>query len=155
MKAKHIHDHRGPHNEPQGRPGGGTRNIRSVRLHALAGIVIAPLAWVTQMGLTEALAAQSCFPHDHPLHAPALPRLAAAILAINVVCLMLGCLGGYLGWRNLLLLRRERKRQTGREESGELSWTVAYVGALSSTLFLFALVTTDIAVLIVSPCGRW
>ena len=73
-------------------------------------MLVTPAAWLVQMGVTEALAAQSCFPYDHPSPAPA---------------------------------------------SRGLDWSIACVGAVSSTLFLFALIATDSAVLIVSPCSRW
>lgn len=145
-----------PHIEADAMPHGKrSPTFRKVRLHALAGIVIAPIAWLVQMGLTEALAAQSCFPHDRPLHGPAMPRLVATIVAVDIVCLLLGCLGAYLGWRNVLQLRREQALSGSQKSAAQLNWVLAYVGGLSSALFLFALVATDIAVLIISPCSAW
>lgn len=123
----------------------------------LSGMLVAPAAWLVQMGITEALAAQSCFPHDHPLPAPALRGLDSVILAVNLVCLLLGCLGAVAAWRNLMLLRRARSTGSdgADDERRGLDWSLACVGAMSSTLFLFALIATDSAVLIVSPCSRW
>jgi hypothetical protein len=130
---------------------------RLTRLQTLTAMLVAPFAWLMQMGVTEALAAQSCFPHDHPLQAPALRELDGVILAVNLVCLLLGCLGGVVAWRNFTRLRRAR--MAGRDgadgETRGLDWSLACVGVMSSTLFLFALVATDSAVLIVSPCSRW
>jgi hypothetical protein len=129
------------------------------RLHGsrvLIGMLAAPFAWVVQMGITEALAAQSCFPHTRPLAAPAIPWLDAAILAVNAVCLVLGCCGAIIAWRNVRFVKRIRSGMPGNanNEPGLLDGFLARVGVMTSTLFVFALIATDIAVLIVSPC-RW
>jgi hypothetical protein len=129
------------------------------RLHgsrALIGMLAAPFAWAVQMGITEALAAHSCFPRNRPLTAPTLPWLDTAILAVNVVCLVLGCCGALVAWRNVRLVKRIRSGMPGNmsNEPGLLDDFLARVGAMSSTLFVFALIATDFAVLIVSPC-RW
>jgi hypothetical protein len=127
--------------------------------HALVGMLAAPFAWVAQMGITETLAAQSCFPHNRPLTAPTWPWLDAAILAVNFACLVLGCWGAFVAWRNVRFVRRNHSGMPGMpgNASGEpalLDGFLARVGAMSSTLFVFALIATDTAVLIVSPC-RW
>ncbi|MFP3563377.1 hypothetical protein [Paraburkholderia sp. SIMBA_030] len=124
--------------------------------HALIGMLAAPFAWVVQMGITETLAAHSCFPRDRPLTAPTLPWLDAAILAVNFVCLALGCWGAFVAWRNVRFVRRIRSGMPGSasSEPGLLDGFLARAGAMSSILFGFALIATDIAVLIVSPC-RW
>ncbi|WP_228982417.1 hypothetical protein [Paraburkholderia gardini] len=124
--------------------------------HALIGMLAAPFAWVMQMGITEAMAAHSCFPRNHPLTAPILPWLDAAILAVNFVCLVLGCLGAFVAWRNVRFVKRIRSGMPDHEsdEKDLLDGFLARVGVMCSTLFLFALIATDIAVLIVSPC-RW
>lgn len=136
---------------------------RLTRLQMLTGMLVAPFAWLVQMGVTEALAAQSCFPHDHPLPAPALRGLDDVILVVNLVCLLLGCVGSVVAWRNFTRLHRARvARRDGTDgtdgidgERRGLDWSLACVGVMSSTLFLFALIATDSAVLIVSPCTRW
>jgi hypothetical protein len=133
---------------------------RLTRLQTLTGMLAAPFAWLVQMGVTEALAAQSCFPHDHPLPAPALRGLDVVILAVNLVCLLLGGLGAVVAWRNFTRLRRDRMAARDSADGIEaerrgLDWSLACVGVMSSMLFLFALVATDSAVLIVSPCSRW
>lgn len=123
---------------------------------ALIGMLSAPFAWVAQMGITEALAAQTCFPRNRPLTAPTLPWLDAVILAVNVACLVLGCWGAFIAWRNVRFVRRIRSGMSGNtgDEPALLDSFLARVGAMSSALFMFALIATDIAVLIVSPC-RW
>jgi hypothetical protein len=133
---------------------------RLTRLQTLTGMLAAPFAWLVQMGVTEALAAQSCFPHDHPLPAPALRGLDVVILAVNLVCLLLGGLGAVVAWHNFTRLRRDRMAARDSADGIEaerrgLDWSLACVGVMSSMLFLFALVATDSAVLIVSPCSRW
>jgi hypothetical protein len=133
---------------------------RLTRLQTLTGMLAAPFAWLVQMGVTEALAAQSCFPHDHLLPAPALRGLDVVILAVNLVCLLLGGLGGVVAWCNFTRLRRDRMAARDSADGIEaerrgLDWSLACVGVMSSMLFLFALVATDSAVLIVSPCSRW
>ncbi|MFM0735253.1 hypothetical protein PQQ52_32725 [Paraburkholderia sediminicola] len=124
--------------------------------HALIGLLAAPFAWIMQMGITEALAAHSCFPRNHPLTAPMLPWLDAAILAVNFACLVLGCWGAFVAWRNIQFVKRIRSGMPGNsnDEQDLLDGFLARVGAMCSTLFVFALIATDIAVLIVSPC-RW
>ncbi|SFU26298.1 hypothetical protein [Paraburkholderia aspalathi] len=123
---------------------------------ALIGMLAAPFAWAAQMGITEALAAQTCFPRNRPLTAPTLPWLDAIILAVNGACLVLGCCGAFSAWRNVRFIRRIRCGMPGNagEEPVLLDSFLAQVGAMSSALFMFALIATDIVVLIVSPC-RW
>ncbi|MGQ7933618.1 hypothetical protein [Paraburkholderia sp. D1E] len=123
--------------------------------HALIGMLVTPFAWVMQMGITEALAAHSCFPRNHPLTAPILPWLDTAILAVNLACLVLGCWGAFVAWCNVQFVKRIHAGMPDSASDGQdlLDGFLARVGAMCSTLFVFALIATDIAVLIVSPCG--
>ncbi len=136
----------------------------------LVGIFGAPLAWVGQTCISEALAAQGCDPYTGGLGVANSMRWAsAAVVMLSVVCFVLGAVGTFVAWRNW-----QRNNQTvryaaapstpaGGSDAGrvmpprwaERDWFLARVGALSSTLFLFALIATDIAVVVVAPCRTW
>jgi hypothetical protein len=123
----------------------------------LTGLLAAPLAWLLQMMLAEALAAEACYPHDHSLGAPFVPWLRPALVALGSLCLLAGAFGTWIAWRNL---RRLAPLQFGvlngeRRTRAELDWFLTHVAAMCSTLFLFALIATDVAVAIVSPCRWW
>jgi hypothetical protein len=127
--------------------------LRSPMRYTLAGLVIAPLAWLLQMVIAETLAAQSCYPFNTPLSAPLVPWMRPALVVISMVCLAAGAAGAVIAWRNLRELARTeggaRRPRTG------LVWFLSRVAAMCSALFLFALVATDVALAIVSPCKWW
>jgi hypothetical protein len=123
----------------------------------LIGLLAAPFAWLLQMMLAETLAAQACYPHDHPLGAPLVPWMRPALVALGTLCLVAGTFGTWVAWRNL---RRVAPLNLGalsgeRRKRAELDWFLTHVAVMCSTLFLFALIATDVAVAIVSPCRWW
>jgi hypothetical protein len=125
--------------------------------YVLIGLLAAPFAWLLQMMLAETLAAQACYPHDHPLGAPLVPWMHAALVALGMLCLVAGAFGTWVAWRNL---RRVAPLKLGalsgeRRTRAELDWFLAHVAVMCSALFLFALIATDVAVAIVSPCRWW
>lgn len=140
---------------PQTDPPAGSDRPGAISL--LTGLLLAPLAWLTQTVTAEAFAAQSCFPFDHPLSAPIVSWLRAALVALSAVCLLAGIVGALTAWRNVRrvgparwgALRHERRTRA------EVDWFVSRVAAMCSALFLFALVAADVALAIVSPCRWW
>ncbi|MGQ7932399.1 hypothetical protein [Paraburkholderia sp. D1E] len=143
------------------RPGGGTNGMReaahlSMR-RALVGLLVPPLAWLLQMVIAETLAAQSCYPFNHPLSAPIVPWMQPALFTISGVCLVGGAFGSLIAWRNV---RKIGPKQWGalsgaRRTRAELEWFLSCVAAMCSAVFLFALIATDVALAIVSPCRWW
>ncbi|ABE30783.1 hypothetical protein DR64_4340 [Paraburkholderia xenovorans LB400] len=123
----------------------------------LIGLLATPLAWLLQMLSMETLAAQACYPFNQPLSAPVVPWLRAALVTISATCLLAGTAGSLIAWRNL--------RKTGPKEWGALSGArrsraelerfLSRIAMMCSTLFLFALIATDVALALVSPCGWW
>lgn len=123
----------------------------------LTGLLLTPFAWLVQMVIAETLAAQACYPSSHPLVAPLVPWLRPALIAISAVCLAAGAFGALSAWRNI---QRTGPMQWGelsglRRRRAELRWFVGRSAAMCSALFLFALVATDVALAIVSPCKWW
>jgi hypothetical protein len=123
----------------------------------VAGLVIAPLAWLVQTLVAETLAAQSCYPSSQPLSAPSIPWMRTALTVLSAVCLLAGIAGSAIAWRNVRRIgAAQRGESTGeRRTQAGLAWFVSHVAAMCSALFLFALVATDIALAIVSPCRWW
>jgi hypothetical protein len=123
----------------------------------LAGLLAAPFAWLAQMTIAETLAAQSCYPHGAPLSAPVVPWLSPALIAVSAVCFLAGAAGSVIAWRNLRRIVPARQDVlTG--ERGPHSTLVRFLGhvaAMCSALFMFALIATDVALAIVSPCRGW
>jgi hypothetical protein len=135
------------------RPEGGRAGPRAM----LVGLLLSPLAWILQMVVVETLSAQSCFPFSQPLSAPLVPWMRPALVAISALCLAAGVIGTLSAWRNL---RRIGPAKSGalsgaRRTRAELDRFLSRVAAMSSMLFLFALLATDVALAIVSPCKGW
>ena len=120
------------------------------------GLLLAPIAWMVQTTLAQTLAAWGCFPHGHPVHAPALPWLEQGLVIVALCALLSGGAGACIAWRNW---RRTGARASRLKQQGSLDRHaardafIARAGALASLLFVFALIATDLAWLLVSPCG--
>ncbi|MGV7247110.1 hypothetical protein ACRXB1_36630, partial [Caballeronia sp. M23-90] len=65
------------------------------QVYALLG---APLAWIVQICVCEALAAQSCYPAQDPLPHPKMPALHAYIGAVSLVALAVALGGLAAAW---------------------------------------------------------
>lgn len=130
---------------------------RSPLGHLLVGLLVAPLAWLAQMVITETLAAQSCYPFDQPLSAPAVPWMRPALVAVSALCLGAGIVGALCAWRNVRRLEAGKPEPSNSEghRRMELGIFLARIAAMSSALFLFALIATDVALALVSPCKWW
>ncbi|PRY07911.1 hypothetical protein [Paraburkholderia sp. BL25I1N1] len=123
----------------------------------LVGLLVAPCAWLAQTVITETLAAQSCYPLDQPLSSPALPWMRSALVVISVLCLAAGAFGALTAWRNVRRFRAAKEGApggTGQRRSG-LDAFLTRIAVMCSGLFLFALIATDIALALVSPCKWW
>ncbi|MEO8767639.1 MAG: hypothetical protein ABI363_04785 [Nitrosospira sp.] len=119
----------------------------------------APAAWVSQMSLSEPLAAYACYPHQVPLSAPLWADLSVILAMISLVCLAAGLFSGYVAWD---LWRRARQRpelagtggQAFEVDEGQTRY-LAMLGTMSSFLFIVAILFTACAVLLVPPCSAW
>jgi hypothetical protein len=70
--------------------------------------------------------------------------------------LVIGGAGGVIAWRNWRRtgqLASELKQQGSIDRNAARDAFIARAGALASALFMFALIATDLAWLLVSPCG--
>jgi hypothetical protein len=136
-----------PEKQHPARPGGWSLVI---------GLLLAPAAWMTQTTLGQTIAAWGCFPHEHPVNAPAMPWLEQALIVLALVALLLGIVGGVVAWRNW---RRTGELASALNAHGTIDRHaardsfIARAGALASGLFVFALIATDLAWLLISPCG--
>ena len=140
--------------------GDSTLRQDATRLHSwrlLAGTLATSLAWFAQMFIGEVLTAQACSisTPDRPAAPPA--WMMPALMVLSVACFALGVAGVVVAWRTVIFTRARRRDalDVRARRITELEWFLARVSALSSAMFMFGLVTTDLAVLVVSPCGRW
>lgn len=119
----------------------------------------APVAWVSQMSLSETLAAYACYPHEVPLSAPLWVDLPVILAAISVICLSIGLISGYIAW---VSWRRTSHRLAGTETLGSVfevdggqTRFLAVLGIMSSLVFNVAIVFVGCAVLLVPLCSAW
>ncbi|MEM5371191.1 hypothetical protein V4C53_34855 [Paraburkholderia azotifigens] len=123
----------------------------------LIATLATPLSWFAQMFIGEVLTAQACSLSDarHPGAAPA--WVMPSMMVLSVACFVAGIAGVVVAWRTVIFTRTRREQALGERARRvtELEWFLARVSALSSAMFMFGLVSTDLAVLVVSPCGRW
>ncbi|MCC8396166.1 hypothetical protein LJ656_26615 [Paraburkholderia sp. MMS20-SJTR3] len=125
--------------------------------YVLIALLAAPFAWLVQMMIAETVAAQTCYPYNHPLGTPIVWWMHPLLIGVSVLCLLAGAFGSWVAVRNL---RRIAPLKRGalfgeRRTRAELDGFLVHVAAMSSGLFLFALIATDIAVALVSPCRWW
>lgn len=132
-------------------------DVSHASLRYVAGLLIAPLAWIVQTVIAETLAAQSCYPFDKPLPAPIVPWMRPALVGLGALCLMAGGLGAWIAWRNLRRIASLEKHTPAHalRTRTELVGFLSRIAAMCSVLFLFALIATDVALAIVSPCRWW
>lgn len=119
-----------------------------------AAILAAPAAWTLQICIAEALVAQSCFPYDAPMRAAYAGAALRTVIGVSVAALLVGAAGTFFSWRNWRSLVDRARAVLPRADETLLNGEafVAKVGFMSSLLFLFALVATDVAVALVSAC---
>jgi hypothetical protein len=117
-------------------------------------ILAVPAAWTLQVCIAEALVAQSCFPYDAPMRASFASAALRAVVGISAAALLVGVIGTFFSWRNWRRLVDRARNVPPRDDETLLNGEafIAKVGFMSSLLFLFALVATDVAVALVSAC---
>lgn len=118
------------------------------QVYALLG---APLAWIVQICVCEALAAQACYPAQDPLTRPNLPALSGYIGAVSLVGLAVALGGLTAAWRGWQTTRGGKEPNPDRRAAR----FVFRVAILSSPMFVLGLIVTALAALIVSPCKPW
>jgi len=139
--------------QPSMQPDSATPQFHPWRLSI--GMLATALAWFAMMGAGEILTANVCALSDANRPAGPPPWAMPALIALSVACFAIGIAGVVVAWRNVVFTREKRKhRLEGRARRvAELEWFLARVSALSSALFMFGMVATGLAVVIVSPCG--
>jgi hypothetical protein len=139
-----------------GDPGNSADVPRFHGWHLLIGTLATPAAWLAQMLIGGVLTTQACALRDANPAAATPAWIMPAMLALSVACLVLGVAGVIVAWRAVFITREQSRRApTGRpHQVAELEWFLARVSALSSVIFLFGLISIDLALQIMSPCGN-
>ncbi|MDD4905352.1 MAG: hypothetical protein PHD39_04210 [Methylobacter tundripaludum] len=121
------------------------------------GLFGAPVAWLAQFSLSEPLAAHACYPHQAPLSAPIWEELPVMLAAISIACLAAALLSGYIAWTSWRQFegnlddKGARVRETGVNRN---RWLIK-LSAMSSFIFLVAILFNICAIFLVSPCSSW
>jgi hypothetical protein len=122
------------------------------------GLLLAPAAWFVQTNLAQTIASWGCFPHERPVNQPAMSWLQHGELILALLALLMGVAGAAIAWRNwrrTAVFASAVKEQSAIDRHTARDVFIARAGALASALFVFALIATDLAWLVVSPCwGR-
>ena len=137
-----------------------TRTTGTLRFHSwrlLTGTLATPLAWLAQMFIGEVLTAQGCALTDPARPLPPPSWMLPALVALSFVCFLAGIAGVVVAWRTVVMTRaRQWHALYGQARRvAELEWFLARVSLLCSAMFMFGLISTDLAVIVVSPCGQW
>ncbi|MDD5266535.1 MAG: hypothetical protein PHO08_05320 [Methylococcales bacterium] len=129
--------------------------VRMLRIGV--GLFGAPVAWLAQFSLSEPLAAHACYPHQAPLSAPVWEGLPVMLAAISIACLAAALLSGYIAWTSW---RQSENKLPGEEGSITVAgenrnrWLIK-LSAMSSFIFLVAILFNICAIFLVSPCSSW
>ncbi|WP_240655972.1 hypothetical protein [Paraburkholderia phosphatilytica] len=122
----------------------------------LIGLLLTPAAWFAQTNLAQTISAYACFPHGRPVAAPALPWLMHGLLTLSVLTFIAGAIGvtvGLRNWRRTAPLATAEARRTPPHRTAARDCFLARVGTISSCVFMFGLVASDMALMMVPPCG--
>ena len=120
------------------------------------GLLLAPAAWFVQTNLAQTIASWGCFPYERPVDQPAMSWLQHGELILALLALLMGVAGAAIAWRNwrrTAVFASAVKEQSAIDRHTARDVFIARAGALASALFVFALIATDLAWLVVSPCG--
>jgi hypothetical protein len=131
-------------------------NARPGGWAVLIGLLLTPAAWFAQTNLAQTISAYACFPHGRPVTAPALPWLMHGLLALSVLTFIAGAIGvtvGLRNWRRTAPLATAEARRTPPHRTAARDCFLARVGTISSCVFMFGLVASDMALMMVPPCG--
>ncbi len=133
------------------------RRVQPGMLRIGVGLFGAPAAWLVQFSLSEPLAAHACYPYLAPVSAPVWEGLPAILAAISIVCLSAALLSGFVAWTSW---RQSEHKLPGEEGSGiaaggNRNRFLVKLSAMSSFIFLVAIVFNIFAIFLVSPCSSW
>ena len=129
------------------------------RVKTLLALFGAPMAWVTQMALTQPIAAYACYPHQFPLPASLWPELPAILGTIGFICLAGALFSGYIAlgsWRSLGCSSEDtlNKQSAIQKDEGQARF-LAMLGMMSSFVFIVAILFNTFAVLLIRSCSAW
>ena len=119
-------------------------------LRILAGLFIAPLAWMVQISLSAALASNACYPHATPLQIPHWHDIVPMLAVVSLACIVISAISWTVSWRAL-----PQRDKTVAETGEERVRFFAMLSFLSNSLFLATTLFTACAILLVSPCHPW
>ncbi len=150
MNDSHHHDS----SLPPSAPHSGRSNSSGIWV----GLFGAPLAWITQVSLSEPIAAHACYPYQTPLSKPIWEELPTILVAISMLCLATALLSGFMVWRSFWL--RLETAPTGEnnpvlDSVKNRNLFLLNLSAMSSFLFTVAIVFNICAIWLVSPCSSW
>ncbi len=120
-------------------------------LRVLTGLFGAPLAWVAQMSLCVPLAANACYSYHEPLSMPQWKSLPLMLTVISVACGATGLMAMFSAWS---MWRRVRTQFPAIKNDGRARF-LAILAAMSSFVFVIAIIFSSCAILLVSPCHPW
>ncbi len=104
-----------------------------------AGVLLGPVAWALDEGLSYALEQHSCSTgHVYVLH------------VISLICLLLALSGAAISWRQLSIVG------AGSEEGGSIrdrSWWMARLGIAMGIGFAIVIVALAVPKFLLSPCS--
>jgi hypothetical protein len=120
-------------------------------LRVLMGLFGAPLAWVAQMSVCVPLAANACYAYHAPLATPSWKFLPLMLTVISMTCGIIGLLAAFSAWS---MWQRTRTQLPAIKDDGRARF-LAILAAMSSFVFVIAIIFTSCAILLVSPCHPW
>ena len=123
----------------------------------LIALLLAPLAWLAQLGIAGQVLGQACLADRSFFVAHSMPRTPLTVAIASLVCLFFATCGALLAWRNLWRTARIPWRFPAgfKGTRAERDWFLSRVCALSSTMFVLGLLATDLAMVLMSPCSPW
>ncbi|RFU44652.1 hypothetical protein [Paraburkholderia sp. DHOC27] len=135
-----------------------TTNTTSATISAprtLFALLVAPLAWLAQVAMAELVLERGCHAAGPMFLARSMPWTPLGLGVASLVCLVFAVAGAALAWRNLWRTAQISWRFPAalKGTRAERDWFLSRVSALSGTMFVLGLLATDVAMLLIAPCG--
>lgn len=133
----------------------GARQVSALQI--LIALLVTPLAWLAQVSIAEMVLGQQCVAGAPLFVVHAMAWTPLTVVVASAVCLIFGAFGTFVAWRNLWRTARIPWRSPSalKGTRAERDWFLSRLCAMSSAMFILGLMATDVAMLVIAPCGPW
>ncbi len=116
------------------------------------GFCGAPVAWFSQMYLSDIITSHSCYPHADPLNQPLWHNTNLWLALLSVGTLLIAIAATLISYKGLTDTKSEHAHilDTGKGRKKFIAVSAVYF----SSIFTLAIIFTSLGTILVMPCGK-